>query len=362
MEFLAVSLPHLSQRGAAIQAAARQAEACGFSHFGIGEGPLLTSDCYQCLALASQATKRIRLGTCVTNPLTRLPPQTANSIASLAALAPGRVFLGFGAANNAMRSMGFRVARMAEVDDALHVIRGLLAGERVLYEWEGTQRYIELLDRSGRAYDISSQIPIFVSTGGPNSFEVAGGHADVALYSLGPNPELIAVVRAMLDRAATRAGRAAGSIKLAAFTHFRLLQEGQGLDDAIADGFGAAPLIACVDNRVVVRENAALLGQDLVDDIDAAVAVSHLGGKVDPQTDHLRMFENFARGQDPARRAAITERIARSFTLYGTADECLAQVRMMEEAGVDMLAVAFLSPVNFTRDTGDFSDAVIRRW
>ena len=174
--------------------------------------------------------------------------------------------------------------------------------------------------------------------------------------------ELIAIIRAMLDQAAEHAGRPAGSVKLAAFTHFRLLQEGQGLDEAIADGFGAAPLLACVDNRVVVRENAARLGHDLLDDIEAAIAVSHIGRKVDPMTDHLRMFEDFARSKDPARRGAITERIARSFTLYGTADECLTQVRMMDEAGVDMVAVPFLNPANFARDTGDFAGAVISRW
>ena len=72
----------------------KQAEDLGASHFGVGEGPLLFSDPYQYLALAARDTSTIKLGTWVTNPLTRIPPVTANSIATLNALAPGRTFLG----------------------------------------------------------------------------------------------------------------------------------------------------------------------------------------------------------------------------------------------------------------------------
>ncbi len=86
----------------------RQAEDLGVTHFGVGEGPLLFSDPYQQMALASQQTSTINLGTMVTNPLTRIAPMTANSIATLNKLAPGRTFLGIGTANNALRSMGNR--------------------------------------------------------------------------------------------------------------------------------------------------------------------------------------------------------------------------------------------------------------
>jgi Luciferase-like monooxygenase len=103
---------------------ARQAEDVGASHFGVGEGPLLFSDPYQYLALAARETSSIKLGTWVTNPLTRIPAVTANSIATLNALAPGRTFLGIGTANNALRSMGNRPAKLAELDTALDITRG----------------------------------------------------------------------------------------------------------------------------------------------------------------------------------------------------------------------------------------------
>ena len=119
----------------------RQAEDVGASHFGVGDGPLLFSDPYQYLALASRETSTIKLGTWVTNPLTRIAPVTANSIATLNALAPGRVFVGMGTANNALRSMGHRPATMRELDARARLSsRGLLDGQRVTHNWLGQDR------------------------------------------------------------------------------------------------------------------------------------------------------------------------------------------------------------------------------
>src|SRR5919112_615404 len=136
----------------------KQAEDLGVTHFGAGEGPLLFSDPYQFLAIASQQTSTIQLGTQVTNPLTRIPAVTANSIATLNALAPGRTFLGIGTANNALRSMGNRPAKLSELDSVLTITRGLLAGERVTQTWLGQEREIEFLDRNGYWYNIDAPV------------------------------------------------------------------------------------------------------------------------------------------------------------------------------------------------------------
>ena len=137
----------------------KQAEDVGASHFGVGEGPLLFSDPYQYLALAARETSTIKLGTWVTNPLTRIAPVTANSIATLNALAPGRTFLGIGTANNALRSMGNRPATMQELDHALTVIRGLLA-RRAGRPTRGSarSREIEFLDHNGHWYNFADPV------------------------------------------------------------------------------------------------------------------------------------------------------------------------------------------------------------
>ena len=165
----------------------KQAEDLGVTHFGVGEGPLLFSDPYQQMALASQQTSTIKLGTMVTNPLTRIAPVTANSIATLNKLAPGRTFLGIGTANNALRSMGNRPATVGELVHSVEVIRGLLRGERVTHRWHGQETEIEFLDTNGLWYDIRD-VPIWMAAGGPKGLKAAAALADAVIYCLGPQP------------------------------------------------------------------------------------------------------------------------------------------------------------------------------
>jgi alkanesulfonate monooxygenase SsuD/methylene tetrahydromethanopterin reductase-like flavin-dependent oxidoreductase (luciferase family) len=172
----------------------KQAEDLGVTHFGVGEGPLLFSDPYQQMALASQQTSTIKMGTYVTNPLTRIAPVTANSVATLNALAPGRTFLGVGTANNALRSMGNRPAKISELVDAVKVTRGLLRGERVVHKWLGEEHEIEFLDKTGTWYDIR-EVPIWMAAGGPKGLKAAAEIADAVIYCLGPNPDMIKLVR-----------------------------------------------------------------------------------------------------------------------------------------------------------------------
>ncbi len=184
----------------------KQAEDVGASHFGVGEGPLLFSDPYQYLALAARDTSTIKLGTWVTNPLTRIAPVTANSIATLNALAPGRTFLGIGTANNALRSMGNRPATLKELDNSLTVIRGLLAGERVEHRWLKQDREIEFLDPNGIWYNFADPVEVAVqpwwrdyAAAAMSGVRAGGSHAPVVnrrvIASRVSRPHLVAVDR-----------------------------------------------------------------------------------------------------------------------------------------------------------------------
>ncbi len=90
---------------------------------------MIWSDCYATLALAAQHPSRIRIGTGVAIPGTRIAPVTAHSIASLNRLAPGRVFLGIGTGHTAMRVMGMQPMRIRDLREYLRVVRPLLRGE-----------------------------------------------------------------------------------------------------------------------------------------------------------------------------------------------------------------------------------------
>ena len=77
------------------------AEELGYDMAWIPDSQMIWSDCYATLALAAQNTSRIRIGTGVAIPGTRIAPVTAHSIASINRIAPGRVFLGIGTGHTA---------------------------------------------------------------------------------------------------------------------------------------------------------------------------------------------------------------------------------------------------------------------
>ena len=60
----------------------RQAEAAGFEYGWLFDSHVLWREPYVLLTLMAQATERMRLGTCVTNPGTREPSVTASTLAT----------------------------------------------------------------------------------------------------------------------------------------------------------------------------------------------------------------------------------------------------------------------------------------
>lgn len=340
---------------------AKQAEDVGASHFGVGEGPLLFSDPYQFLALAARETSRIKLGTWVTNPLTRIPPVTANSVATLNALAPGRTFTGIGTANNALRSMGNRPATVRELDTALDTIRGLLAGERVTQTWLGQEREIEFLDKTGLWYHLDEPVEVWMSAGGPKGFAVAAKHADFMTYCLGPNPEMIGVVRRELDKAVAEAGRPPGSVKLVALSWFYLLRDGETWEDGVDKGFGSGPISSCLTNVGFMNAHVDELGERIVQaTTDAATA--YLGDPGAPDAPHyLDVWAKYLRGLDPVHRPLITRELVDYWCLYGSPDQLREKVQLMHEAGVDMVSVFLSNPFTAERDIADIGSAILAR-
>src|ERR1700694_5922204 len=106
----------------------RYAEELGYDRAWVPDSQMIWSDCYAVMALAAQATKRIKIGTGVAIPGTRLAPVTAHSIATINEIAPGRTFLGIGTGHTAMRVMGQHPMRIKEFSEYLGGGGGVLQG------------------------------------------------------------------------------------------------------------------------------------------------------------------------------------------------------------------------------------------
>lgn len=111
-----------------------------------------------------------------------------------------------GTADNALRSMGDRPAKISEFTHAVEVSRDSTAGRRVTHHWLGQSCDVEFLDKESAFYNVAEQIPIWVAAGGPRGLAQAAEYADTVVDFLGPETDMIGVIRRELDKAAADAG------------------------------------------------------------------------------------------------------------------------------------------------------------
>jgi probable F420-dependent oxidoreductase len=183
----------------------RQAEDAGFTYGWLFDSHVLWRDPYPLLTLMAQNTRHMRLGTCVTNPATREPTVTASLLATLDELSGGRMDLGIGRGDSARRVLGKPPTTMAHLEEAIHVIRELVAGRSVTFE--GAE--LEL------PWTRSWRLPIWVAGYGPMALTMTGRVADGLILQLA-DPDLIRWMAGQVRDAATAAGRDPSEIKIQA--------------------------------------------------------------------------------------------------------------------------------------------------
>src|SRR6476646_632850 len=184
---------------------ARRAEAGGFSYGWLFDSHGLWRDPYPLLTLMAEASGGLRLGTCVTNPGTREPSVTASVLATLDELSGGRMDLGIGRGDSARRVLGKPPTTMATLEEAIRVIRALVAGEHI--EYEGTDLHFPWT----QGWDL----PIWVAGYGPMALAMTGRVADGVILQLA-DPDLIAWFVGQIREAEVAAGRPPGSVRIQA--------------------------------------------------------------------------------------------------------------------------------------------------
>jgi 5,10-methylenetetrahydromethanopterin reductase len=182
------------------------------------------------LALAAQQTRRIRLGPGTAICATRIPPVQAAAVATLNRLAPGRIFLGIGTGNTALRSMGQLPMRIAAFGDYLRVLAALLRGETVDYEMNGVARPIKLLMHEFAYMNLEPKIPLYVSGFGPRAMGLAGEYGDGLVFAIPPRGVPVAQALAHVRQGAARANRDLGDFHNCALTNVVVLEPGEAVD------------------------------------------------------------------------------------------------------------------------------------
>jgi len=313
---------------------AKLGEAHGYDLIGIGDSPSLCHDPFVALAIATQQTSRVRLGTGVTNPQTRHPLILANLAATLAQLAPGRTFLGLGIGNSGVRHAGAAPATLDSLENTVDCVRRLLAGTAVDMGSAGMVVY-------GRG----KQIPILLACSGPQSLRQAGRIADAVLINVGFSPDMISDAMRWVREGAETAGRDPAAIEIWAFGIGAIADSReQALDEAI----GPAVAIAAY----VLRGNPATKR------IPPAVA-----GKVGQLLREYQYGEHLVPGHTSnyplASRLGITDYLLDRFAIAGTPEDCRGKIAALREAGVRNLCFSFSGGPDPARYVQRFGEEVL---
>src|ERR1700746_1149225 len=107
----------------------KRAEELGYARAWFYDTQMLNADVFVAMGAAAVQTTKIRLATGVLIPSNRIAPVAASALASLNALAPGRIDFGISTGFTARRTMGARPVKLADMGGYVRVGRGLLAGE-----------------------------------------------------------------------------------------------------------------------------------------------------------------------------------------------------------------------------------------
>ena len=184
---------------------AKRAEANGFTHVWVFDSHVLWQEPFVILARILAETERIVVGPMVTNPGSRDWTVLASTFATLNDAYGPRTICGIGRGDSALRVIGRKPRTLAEMAEAMHVVKGLVAGETV--DYHGTEIRFPWLERGW-------DLPMWGAGYGPRALDCIGRHADGFVLQLA-DPQILEWTRAAVMDAATRQGRAPGSVATA---------------------------------------------------------------------------------------------------------------------------------------------------
>lgn len=311
----------------------KRAEELGFTHAWFYDTQLLNADMFVAMAAAAMATSRIRLGTGVLIPSNRIAPVAASALASLNALAPGRIEFGVSTGFTARRTLGLRAISLARMEEYLAVVTGLLKGQIVEWRGEKATHKIRFLNPELELINLHDPIPVHISAFGPRGRRLTaklGAHWMIATRGA-------AAANAALDDmrlAWKEAGRDPATLYATAFGGGCVLADGEPADSPRAKA-QAGPAAAIVFHNNAEQDELGSIGFPTPPQFKAKFdAYREIYRKYEPaDARYLCNHRGHLMFLRPEEQEIITGDVIRAFTFTGTKAELVDGLRVMKAAG-----------------------------
>src|SRR5271156_3130388 len=150
----------------------KEAEELGFTHAWFYDTQMLSADCFVAMGAAAVNTRRIRLGTGVLIPSNRIAPVTANALASLNQLAPGRIDFGVGTGFTGRRTMGLNAIKLADLETYINVVIAMLRRGTIGLKIGGKRRKVAFLDPTLKLINLDDPIALHIAAQFPRAMSM----------------------------------------------------------------------------------------------------------------------------------------------------------------------------------------------
>jgi len=289
----------------------QRAERLGFTHAWTFDSHILWQEPYVIYSQMLSAPERILVVPFVTNPASRDPSVTASIFATLNDMFGNRTICGIGRGDSAMRVLGRKPTTLAQVEDAMHVIKELAEGREI--DVAGVKVRIPWVR--------DSRLDVWMAGYGPKALNLVGRKADGFILQLA-DPVLLEWTMKHVHDAAVAAGRNPKDVKIC------VAAPAYVGDDIAHQRDQCRWFGGMVGNHVA--DLVARYGEDgevphaLTDYIKAreeAYDYSHHGKAGNPSTDF------------------VPDDVVDRFCVLGTVEDHIAKLTQLEEMGVDQFNI-----------------------
>jgi len=294
---------------------AQRAEHHGFRHVWTFDSHLLWQEPYVIYSQILAATHRVTVGPMVTNPSTREWTVTASLFATLNDMFGNRTICGIGRGDSAVRVISGRPATLANLREAVRVIRGLANGQAVPYK--GAELRLP--------WATESRLPVWVAAYGPRALALAGEVGDGFILQLG-DPDITAWSIAAVRKAAAAVGREADDVKICV-----------AAPAYVTDG--------TPQQQAHARDQCRWFGGMVGNHVADIVARYGSEGTAVPKalSDYIAGRESYdynAHGKAGSSHTDfVPDEIVERFCLIGPVDEQVRRLRELQGLGVDQFAI-----------------------
>ena len=182
----------------------QKAEQLGFTHAWTFDSHILWQEPYVIYSQMLSATESITVGPMVTNPATRDPSVTASLFATLNEMFGNRTICGIGRGDSARRVLGKKPTTLAQLEEAMHVIKELAEG-REIEAPNGNKVSIPWIE--------DSKLDVWMAGYGPKALNLIGRKADGFILQLA-DPVILEWTVQHVHDAAREAGRDPKDVKV----------------------------------------------------------------------------------------------------------------------------------------------------